>query len=246
MQNTRQAVSLPPIVGRMTEGLYAPTQGPFCSVKPTIESQDGIWQEVTEQLEVNAKANFALRYMKTILALCCKPSEISKIVRSGHFDEYVTPVHFLCTSLTLLMILISIFGSEPEAEGGLERILKEEFLPLLFFSLVIIPGCFCGHLCLLGKGRKFRHMVYLQCYANGTFVLFCGLAGAFGFSEQTGNIMAVPTVVAFLWFVAVSWYIIRLVYGVSFFRLWIAFSVSGVVSSSILSALVMSALTAAP
>lgn len=247
MPSTTQDILAPHAVARITENLSSTIQGPFYVVN---EHHDGIASQITEQLEltskvkeVTSKVNFALRYLKTIVALCYKPLEVARIVSSGDFDNYINPVHFFCTGLTLLFLSLSI----SKGEAGSGGIFKEGFTGPLLILFVIIPACFCGHLCLLGNGRKLRHLVYLQCYSNGIFVLLCAIvAGVGGIAQQTGNfidiaitIIAVPMWVGLLWFGAVNWYITKLVYNVSVFRLWIALSVNGAVFPMLFALLVV-------
>jgi hypothetical protein len=95
----QQDILAPDGVGRITENLLSTTQENV--------HHDGIVSQITEQLGVPAiksKVNFSLRYLKTVAALCYKPSEVASIVRSGDFGNYINPIHFFCTSLTLLFL----------------------------------------------------------------------------------------------------------------------------------------------
>jgi hypothetical protein len=228
----QQDILAPDGVGRITENLLSTTQENV--------HHDGIVSQITEQLGVPAiksKVNFSLRYLKTVAALCYKPSEVASIVRSGDFGNYINPIHFFCTSLTLLFLSLPFSTLQHEAEGGSGGILNKKCIAILFIIFVIIPACFCGHLCLLGQGRKPRHMVYLQCYNIGIFVLLPAIAlGACGIAQYTGNpidmtinIIAVPVWVGLFWFNAVNWYITGIVYNVSYFRLHNALAVFGLV-----------------
>ena len=247
MPNTTQDILAPHAVARITENLSSTIQGPFCVV---TEHHDGIVSQITQQLEVTSKVkaitskvNFALRYLKTIMALCYKPLEVARIVRSGDFNDYINPVHFFCTGLTLLFLSLSIL----KGEAGSGGVFKEEFTGTVFIVFVIIPACFCGHLCLPRKGRKLRDLVYLQCYSSGIFVLLPAIVvGVSGIAQQMGisidiliSILAVPMWVGLMWFGAVSWHITKLVYNVSSFQLWIALSVTGAVIPILCGALLL-------
>jgi len=128
-------------------------------------TNESLTRDIAEQFEVGHKFQVARKFVVTTISYYRSPSILARMILGEEQKSYARPVSYFCTSLLLCFTLVAFFGeSRNDHKSKIDEML-EEFALVLFFLIMIVPGASVAHLLLRGRGRKVRHMVYVQCYA---------------------------------------------------------------------------------
>ena len=198
------------------------------TVPESRAAREGLASDIVEELEVKRKFQLARKFVTTTVTYFTVPSKLAHVILGEGEQSLARPVSYFCTSLLIALVLNSVFSTEPEEHTSKINEILDDFIPLFLLLVMIVPGAAIAHLLLRGRGRgrKIRHMVYVQCYAVGIAFLLAGIAGPFGiFNDNAGEIqklLQLPFALLYGIGVLIAWYLAKVVYEVSLLRLFLA------------------------
>jgi hypothetical protein len=159
-------------------------------------------KEVIEETIERLHLHKALSVFSTARAFLFDFHRLVDAIKKSQYDEIAKPITYFFFAAGFATLAFTIFGEESDEMHGVKGKLYEEFLPVIFLTILLFPESIGLHFSLGKKRTSLREAIYLTCYNLGTGLLFIAAAAPFMLGKE--NYAVGVGVILGLFFLAIA------------------------------------------